>query len=172
MSPTAHRATQNGQHSGQHSGQQTADPNALAWARLMLLFIERRDEMFRLLEGHGLTPPHGFALAALSAGPVRMRDLAERLSCDASYVTSIVDRLEETGLAHRHPSSQDRRVKEVGLTAKGHKAAAVVRATMTEPPARFKRLSKAQRGEFAALIERLVPESETLPDPFRNPIRR
>src|SRR5690349_2059076 len=43
--------------------------------------------------------------------PAPMRVLAERWRCDASYITSIVDDLEELGLANRQPHVSDRRIK-------------------------------------------------------------
>ena len=67
----------------------------LLWSRMMTLFAAARDEMFAILLRHDLTPPHGFALKMLHDGPMRMRDMADRMTCDASYITSVVDRLEE-----------------------------------------------------------------------------
>lgn len=122
--------------------------------------------MFALLGAHGLNPPHGHALAALAAGPIRMRELADHMLCDASYITSIVDRLEETGLAVRRADPTDRRVKTIALTEKGERAAADIRLTMSAPPAEFKRLTKAELAVFASAMERLVPET-TAADPFR-----
>jgi DNA-binding MarR family transcriptional regulator len=144
-----------------------APQSDLTWARMLSLFVERRDAMFVTLTAHGLTPPHAHALAVLAEGPVRMRNLADQMLCDASYITSIVDRLEEAGLAERRLNPTDRRVKEVALTAKGRRAAQHLRATMTEPPTQFARLTKAERTQLAAVIERMVPEVVDLPDPFR-----
>jgi len=45
------------------------------------------------------------------AGPVPMRELADRLRCDVSNVTGLVDRLEQRGLVERRPAPSDRRVK-------------------------------------------------------------
>ncbi len=139
----------------------------LTWARMLSLFVERRDAMFVTLTAHGLTPPHAHALSVLADGPVRMRDLADHMMCDASYITSIVDRLEEAGLAERRLNPTDRRVKEVALTTKGRRAAQSLRATMTEAPTQFARLTKAERAQLAAVVERMVPEVADLPDPFR-----
>lgn len=145
---------------------QPSEPD-LTWSRMLTLFVERRDAMFAMLGAHGLTPPHGHALSVLGDGPVRMRDMAEQMMCDASYITSIVDRLEEAGLAERRLNPTDRRVKEVALTAKGRRAAQHLRATMTEPPSQFARLTKAERAQLAAVIERMVPGPIDLADPFR-----
>ena len=48
-----------------------------------------------------------------------MGRLAETLSCDASNVTGLVDRLESRGLVRRAPSAEDRRVKVLQLTPTG-----------------------------------------------------
>ena len=48
-----------------------------------------------------------------------MGELASALSCDASNVTGLVDRLESRGLLQRSPSAEDRRVKVLSLTPLG-----------------------------------------------------
>ena len=48
---------------------------------------------------------------------VTQRALAEHWSCDPSWVTNRIDRLEQLGLVERRLSPTDRRVKEVWLTA-------------------------------------------------------
>lgn len=51
--------------------------------------------------------------------PHPMSWLAVLLSCDASNVTGLIDRLVAMGLVERTESKQDRRVKMVQLTTKG-----------------------------------------------------
>ena len=51
--------------------------------------------------------------------PLARRTLADRLHCDPSNLTFLVDRLEERGLAERVADPADRRVKAVQLTAAG-----------------------------------------------------
>src|SRR5712692_10857035 len=51
--------------------------------------------------------------------PLPMSRLADTLSCDASNVTGLVDRLESRGLVRRQSSPQDRRVKMLQLTPAG-----------------------------------------------------
>src|ERR1043165_4833043 len=65
-----------------------------------------------------LTAPQATALRELS-GPMTMRELAERMSCDPSNATYVVDRLEKLGLAERTPVPGDRRVKRIVLTDDG-----------------------------------------------------
>ncbi|GAA3468708.1 MarR family winged helix-turn-helix transcriptional regulator [Nonomuraea roseola] len=66
----------------------------------------------------GLTGPQAVALRELT-GPMTMRDLAERMSCEPSNATFIVDKLEKRGLVERHAHPQDRRAKHLVLTAEG-----------------------------------------------------
>jgi DNA-binding MarR family transcriptional regulator len=144
----------------------------LLWSRMMTLFASARDSMFAILLRHELTPPHGFALTMLHEGPMRMSDMAARMTCDASYITSVVDRLEETGLAERRTSPTDRRVKEIALTPAGERVAGEVRRTMTSPPAAIDRLTVAERRALAALMAKVVPDDEVVADAFRLPPSR
>ncbi|WP_028921308.1 MarR family winged helix-turn-helix transcriptional regulator [Pseudonocardia acaciae] len=66
----------------------------------------------------GLTAPQATALREL-AGPMTMRELAERMSCEPSNATFVIDRLENQGLLERRPHPTDRRAKRLVLTAKG-----------------------------------------------------
>lgn len=145
---------------------------ALLWARFMVLFMERRDSMFAMLEQHGLTPPHGHALSMLGPEPIRMRDIADHMACDASYVTAIVDRLESVGLARREASPDDRRVKVVALTDRGLRAANDIRASMMAAPTSFGGLSTADRKALARILAKIVPELDPESDPFRPTPRR
>ena len=144
------------------------------WAKLQPLFIAKRDEFFEAMGRHGLTPPHGQTLTMLADGPLRMRDIADLMVCDASYVTAIVDNLEHLGLAERGPSATDRRVKEIALTARGRKAAADISRQMTSPPPSLERLAPADRKALARILDKLeLDETQTLwPKPgWRGPKR-
>lgn len=142
-----------------------------AWARMLTLFMAKRDAMFATLHEYGLTPPHAHALSVLATGPTRMRDLAERMVCDASYITAVVDRLEEVGLAERRPGATDRRVKEIGLTERGVEAAARIGATMSSAPAEFRALSKVDRRLLVELLTKVVPVAGAVPEAFKPPPR-
>jgi DNA-binding MarR family transcriptional regulator len=48
-----------------------------------------------------------------------MGTIAEFMHCDASNVTSMVDKLETRALLRRQPSPEDRRVKLIALTDEG-----------------------------------------------------
>jgi DNA-binding MarR family transcriptional regulator len=131
-----------------------------AWSRMLTLFVAKRDAMFATLRDYKLTPPHAHALSVLAAGPTRMRDLADRMVCDASYITAVVDRLEEVGMAERRPSATDRRVKEIALTERGVEASIRIGSTMSSAPAEFQALSKAERRALAALLSKVVPVAD------------
>ncbi|MFD7786068.1 MarR family winged helix-turn-helix transcriptional regulator [Streptomyces nojiriensis] len=66
----------------------------------------------------GLTASQATALREMS-GPMTMRELAERMSCEPSNTTFVVDKLEKQSLIERHPHPTDRRAKQLVLTARG-----------------------------------------------------
>ncbi|WP_326568869.1 MarR family transcriptional regulator [Amycolatopsis rhabdoformis] len=66
----------------------------------------------------GLTASQGTALRELT-GPLTLRELAERMSCEPSNITFVADRLEEQGYLERHPHPDDRRAKQLVLTPEG-----------------------------------------------------
>lgn len=127
------------------------------WARMSPLFLSSRDMFFGVMNEHGLTPPHGHALMTLAAGSSKMRHLAEQMSCDASYVTNVVDRLEELGLAKRQESVGDRRVREVVLTPVGETVAAQVHGAMSRPPAELAQLSDRDRAALLRILRKISP---------------
>lgn len=66
----------------------------------------------------GLTAPQATALREMT-GPMTMRELAERMSCEPSNATFVVDKLEKQGLVERHAHPTDRRAKHLVLSTKG-----------------------------------------------------
>ncbi|MER7187606.1 MarR family transcriptional regulator, partial [Streptomyces hyaluromycini] len=65
---------------------------------------------------HTLTGAQARLLSLLSLEPLPMRKLAQKLKCEPSNVTGIVDRLEARGLVERRPDPTDRRVKLAAAT--------------------------------------------------------
>src|SRR5947209_16652798 len=93
-----------------------------AWQLLMRFFFAQRAHLPFSGEEFDLSPAQCHVLHLIEPGrPLPMRKLAETLSCDASNVTGLVDRLEERGLVARRPSPDDRRVKELRLTPAGER---------------------------------------------------
>src|SRR5882757_5062017 len=98
------------------------DLAADVWRRLFDFIIATASERNRVLGQHELTPNDSRALFALDVREGRsMGSLATDWGCDASYATSVVDSLEERGLATRQALPGDRRVKLAVLTAQGAK---------------------------------------------------
>jgi DNA-binding MarR family transcriptional regulator len=91
-----------------------------------------------------------------------MRELAEHFSCDASYITSLVDGLEEKGLAERRPCPTDRRVKTVVLTPHGASAQQQLFEMMWEPPRSFQVLSAAEQRQLRDLLRKVADADQTL----------
>jgi DNA-binding MarR family transcriptional regulator len=87
---------------------------------------------------------------------VPMRELADHCGCDASYVTTIVDGLEEKGYAERRPHPTDRRVKAIALTKTGAAAKAKAMAILHAPPATLDTLDAAEQRQLRDLIRKVA----------------
>ncbi|MFC0601639.1 MarR family winged helix-turn-helix transcriptional regulator [Streptomyces palmae] len=109
---------------------------------------------------HGLTGTQAKVLAHLGGGPLPMRGLADRLVCDASNITGIVDRLEDQGLVRREPSPTDRRVKNVVITSLGREMIVRVRTEMQATHSALDTLNVEEQATLYALLTRLRPPLE------------
>jgi DNA-binding MarR family transcriptional regulator len=63
--------------------------------------------------------PHDLLAMFKLDGVMSMKELAQHMGCDASFITSVADTLERRGFARRAPSQRDRRVKNLVLTEDG-----------------------------------------------------
>ncbi|MGA7269760.1 MAG: MarR family transcriptional regulator [Acidimicrobiia bacterium] len=90
---------------------------------LRQISLRSRAHVHETLADMDMPGPVSWALREL-AEPMAMRDLAERMWCDASYITAIADRLEKEGWAVRGSDPDDRRVKQLVLTEGGRRARA------------------------------------------------
>jgi len=88
--------------------------------------------------------------------PIAMSALAERLFCDASNVTGLVDRLEARGLVERRSAENDRRVKALTLTPAGVALRDQVLAVMSEPPEAIAALAAADQRALRDILARAV----------------
>src|SRR3974390_3076158 len=68
--------------------------------------------------GFGVAPPDLLALFKLE-GPMAMKELAQRMGCDASFITAVADTLERRGFIRREAGQRDRRIKNLVLTPEG-----------------------------------------------------
>jgi DNA-binding MarR family transcriptional regulator len=118
---------------------------------------EHLDRFNRSLAEVGLRPGVGKALAKMPLDrAVPMRDLAAALRCDNSYITAIVDSLEERGIAERQVHPTDRRIKVVRLTEAGVLLAKRIQAEVADPPAVFDRLTQAEATQLRTLLRKLT----------------
>jgi DNA-binding MarR family transcriptional regulator len=109
------------------------------------------------LNALGLSFAQAHALRMLDANePMPMSALAERLYCDASNVTGIVDRLEGRGLVERRAYEGDRRVKALTLTRAGAEVRDRALAIMSEPPDAIAALPAADQRTLRDILRRAV----------------
>lgn len=76
------------------------------------------------------TPHH--LLKSLREGPVRVSDLATRLSLAPSVVSRAIGPLEEKGLVERHQDPDDARSWQIALTSTGKQRLAAVQQSYVE----------------------------------------
>jgi DNA-binding MarR family transcriptional regulator len=130
-----------------------------AWQLLMKFYFVQRRHLPDWAGDSGLSQVQCHVLHLMEPGqPVPMSRLAEVLSCDASNVTGLVDRMEARGLLARRPSPGDRRVKVLELTATGERLRAEMLRHMTGQPLPLASLRPDERRALVALLERLVGE--------------
>jgi DNA-binding MarR family transcriptional regulator len=111
-----------------------------------------------IADGFGVAPPHLLAMFKLEGG-LAMKELAQRLGCDASFVTSIADNLERRGFLRREPGLRDRRVKNLVLTQDG---LAAKDRLMTQLAARMPwcyALDEKERQCFLGLLRKMLNAS-------------
>src|SRR5580765_4537501 len=127
-----------------------------AWRLLMRFFFAQREHLSSGGEPE-LPPAQCHVLHLIEPGrPLPMRRLAETLSCDASNVTGLVDRLEARGLVQRQASPEDRRVKVLLLTTAGSRLRSSLLRRMTAQSHPLSRLSVQQQRALVKILESLV----------------
>lgn len=139
-----------------------AEPEACrAWQLLMKFYFVQRRHLPGFAGELGLSQVQCHVLHLIEPGrPVPMSRLAEVLSCDASNVTGLVDRLEARGLLARRPSPGDRRVKVLALTPRGVRLRDEMLRHMTGQPLPLSSLTPDERRALVGLLERLVGDEE------------
>ncbi len=105
---------------------------------------------------HTLTGPQARLLSLLLLGPLPMRKLAQKLKCEPSNVTGIVDRLESRGLVERRPDPADRRVKVAAATEEGRQVARHLREGLHFAREPLAGLSEEERRSLRDLLRRML----------------
>ncbi|MBB5117350.1 MarR family transcriptional regulator [Streptomyces eurocidicus] len=105
---------------------------------------------------HALTGAQAKVLALLTLEPVPMRRIAQKLKCEPSNVTGIVDRLEARGLVERRPDPDDRRVKLAAPTPEGRLTTARLRESLDFAREPLGGLSTEERTMLRDLLRRML----------------
>lgn len=108
---------------------------------------------------HALTGAQARLLSLLSLEPLPMRKLAQKLKCEPSNVTGIMDRLEARGLVERRPDPSDRRVKLAAATQEGRRVARELREGLRFAREPLAALSEEERLALRNLLRRMVDGS-------------
>ncbi|MFF9812386.1 MarR family winged helix-turn-helix transcriptional regulator [Streptomyces sp. NPDC014006] len=107
---------------------------------------------------HALTGAQARLLSLLSLEPLPMRKLAQKLKCEPSNVTGIVDRLEARGLVERRPDPADRRVKLAAATDEGRRVARDLRDGLRFAREPLAGLSDTERASLRDLLRRMLTD--------------
>jgi len=100
--------------------------------------------------------PHDLLAMFKLDSVLSMKELAQHMGCDASFITSVADTLERRGFARRAPSQRDRRVKNLVLTEDGIAAKErLMRELAAKMPWSYA-LDDAERCCFLALLRKAL----------------
>jgi DNA-binding MarR family transcriptional regulator len=108
-----------------------------------------------IADSFGLAPHDLLAMFKLDGG-LAMKDLAQRMGCDASFITTIADNLERRGFLYREPGQRDRRVKNLVLTEQGIAAKERLMAQLAERMPWCYALSDEERHCFLGLVRKML----------------
>ncbi|MEV5504944.1 MarR family winged helix-turn-helix transcriptional regulator [Streptomyces orinoci] len=137
-----------------------SDPLTVEVVELIATIVARYHEEYEAVAArHSLTGAQAKLLALLSRESLPMRQIAQRLKCEPSNVTGIVDRLETRGLVERRPAPDDRRVKLAAATEAGRETAQLLRAELDFAREPLAALSQDERTVLRDLLRRMVGES-------------
>ena len=132
-----------------------------AWQLLVKFFFAQREHLPSAGSHLDLSPAQCHVLHLIEPGrPLPMRRLADTLSCDASNVTGLVDRLEDRGLVERRPSADDRRVKMLQLTPDGSRLRSSLLRRMSGQAHPLSRLSLRQQRTLVTILQSLVDDGD------------
>ncbi|MEV6024186.1 MarR family transcriptional regulator [Streptomyces sp. NPDC052036] len=108
---------------------------------------------------HALTGSQARLLGLLSLEPLPMRRVAQKLKCEPSNVTGIVDRLEARGLVERRPDPADRRVKLAAVTEEGLRVARGLRESLDFAREPLAGLSHEEQLALRDLLRRMLGDT-------------
>ncbi|GII56708.1 putative transcription regulator protein, MarR [Planotetraspora thailandica] len=129
---------------------------ARVWQGLRTLVLDIHDRRKDVCDALGMSFIRIKALRMLTAGPLTLRDLAERLATDAPYTSVVVADLERRGMVERIANPGDRRSKLVVITDSGAEAAEAAERILGEPPASVVALGLADQAALDRIVTTLL----------------
>jgi DNA-binding MarR family transcriptional regulator len=133
-----------------------------AWALMIKLFHSHRRAFSSIAAEAELGPSQLQLLMNIKPGSTPpMSELAEALYCDASYITSLVDKLEARGFVERRANPSDRRVKQIALTEAGCELRDKLLGRVFQPPPAIAELPLADRVALREILGRALASIET-----------
>ena len=113
-----------------------------------------------------VAPSDLLALVKLD-GVLTMKELAQRMGCDASFVTAVADALERAGLAKREPSQRDRRVKNRAHPGRHRREGRLMQELAERMPWCYA-LDDTERECFLGLLKKMLsshgPSADSAPE--------
>ncbi len=152
----------------QRSAQKSApDPDATEFAGQLFFRLWRASHtrIAERLEGIGLTPA-SFAVLNLigKRGAAIQQEIGRAIGIDPSTMVALLDRLEADGLVTRRPHPDDRRAREVAITAKGRRTLERGRTLNDEVEDEVLRgLNKTERRRLLGLLRKALPKAPPQP---------
>jgi DNA-binding MarR family transcriptional regulator len=132
-------------------------PTCEAWQLLVRFSLSQRSTLPVMAAELELSPAQCHLLNLIEPDqPMPMGELASALSCDASNVTGLVDRMESKGLLQRSPSEADRRVKVLSLTPLGARVRSALLERMSSSPPTLGKLSATDQKALARILRLLL----------------
>ncbi|GHG02206.1 MarR family transcriptional regulator [Streptomyces filamentosus] len=136
-----------------------SDPVTLEVVELIGTVVARyHQEYEEAAASHSLTGAQARVLGLLALEPTPMRKIAEKLKCEPSNVTGIIDRLESRGLVERRPDPADRRVKLAAPTDEGRDTARRLRDSLRFAREPLGELTGVERTLLRDLLRRMLGE--------------
>ncbi|MEV6355865.1 MarR family winged helix-turn-helix transcriptional regulator [Streptomyces hydrogenans] len=133
------------------------DPVTLEVVELIGTVVARyHQEYEEAAAAHALTGAQARVLGLLALEPTPMRKIAEKLKCEPSNVTGIIDRLESRGLVERRPDPADRRVKLAAPTDEGRDTARRLRDALHFAREPLGGLTDVERTLLRDLLRRML----------------
>ena len=102
-----------------------------------------------------LTTAQASALRELT-GPMTMRELAERMSCEPSNATVVIDHLESQQLLERRPHPTDRRARQLMLTPDGAERREQLLESLTGEEPLLTGLTQQEQDTLQDLLQRAL----------------